>query len=225
MESNTEPVGGKLFPAVQPVPEEQPGMPPECDDTGGGGGQTSGTKHMCYATKYGSILLTPMKTHVSNTERGRAKTLKVSALADLGASIWSFDLALKLKLKIKEKGDVTLRNARYKFMNVSGQGEVIGEEDYGHPYTIGVSVSKDLGHEEMVMGLEDLKSMKILHMDFPETLPEFQTEKSKTKERLNNFKNNSIRGDQCAEHMGLKDKRERASKVMLYLEERYKQVD
>ena len=75
------------------------------------------------------------------------------------------------------------------------------------------------------MGLEDLKSMKILHKDFPETLPEFQTEKSKTKERLNNFKNNSIRGDQCAEHLGLKDKRERASKVMLYLEERYEQVD
>ena len=55
------------------------------------------------------------------------------------------------------------------------------------PTLLGCHVSKDLGCEEMVMGLEDLKSMKILHMDFPETLPEFQTEKSKTKEGLNNF--------------------------------------
>jgi hypothetical protein len=45
-ESNTEPGECKLFSAVQPVPEEQPGMPPEYDDTGGGGGQTSGTKQM-----------------------------------------------------------------------------------------------------------------------------------------------------------------------------------
>ena len=128
-----------------------------------------------------------MKTHTSNTEKGRAKNLKVSALADFGAYILSFELALKLKLKIKEKGDATLRDAMNKFMNVNVRGEVIVEEEYGHPYTIEVLVSKDLGHEEMVVGLEDLKAMKILHKDFPETLPEFQTEKSKTKEGLNNF--------------------------------------
>ena len=114
-----------------------------------------------------------MKTHMSNTEKGRAKNLKVSALADFGAYILSFELALKLKLKIKEKGDATLRDAMNKFMNVNVRGEVIVEEEYGHPYTIEVLVSKDLGHEEMVVGLEDLKAMKILHKDFPETMPEF----------------------------------------------------
>ena len=166
--------GGRACPAAQPVPGKQPGMPLEHDDTGGGGGQTSNSKHMCYFTKYGSTILTPIKTHLSNTA-GLSKTLKVSALkvSALGASasILSFDLAIKLDLKIKDKGEATLRDASNTFMDVSGSGEVIVEEQYGYPYTIEVLVSKDLGHEEMVEGLEDLEALKILHKDFPETLP------------------------------------------------------
>ena len=33
-------------------------------------------------------------------------------------------------------------------------------------------VSKDLGKEELVVGLEDLKDLGILHNEFPRTMPE-----------------------------------------------------
>ena len=67
------------------------------------------------------------------------------------------------------------------------------------------------------MGLEDLKDLNILHKDFPKTLPEWR--------RGANVQYNTMRGDQWYEHKEVKEERERARGVLLYLEERYEQVD
>ena len=56
-------------------------------------------------------------------------------------------------------------------MDVSGKGEIMVQEDDGLPLKIQVLVSKGLGKEELVVGLEDLKELNILHKDFPRTLP------------------------------------------------------
>ena len=64
-----------------------------------------------------------------------------------------------------------VKGASDKYMDVSGRGEVTVEEEYGHPYNIQVLVSKNLGKEEMVVKLKDLKALGILHKDFPRTMP------------------------------------------------------
>ena len=71
-----------------------------------------------------------------------------------------------------EKGDATLKGASHKHMNVSGKGEVMVQEEYGVPHKIKVLVSKDLGADKLVVGLEDLK-------EFPKTLPESRREDAK----------------------------------------------
>ena len=53
------------------------------------------------------------------------------------------------------------------------------------------------------------------------TLPERRREDAKQF----NVQSNSIRGDQWKEQIGIKEKRERARGVLLYLEERYGQVE
>ena len=55
-------------------------------------------------------------------------------------------------------------------MDVSVRMEVNVEEEYGYPYNIQVLVSKNLGKQELVVGLEDLKAPRILHKDFPNTM-------------------------------------------------------
>ena len=80
-------------------------------------------------------------------------------------------------------------------------------------------VSKDLGPDELVVGLEDLKNINILHKEFPKTLPEWRREDAKQV----NAQYNSIRGDQWNEQMEVKEvkeQRERARGVLLYLEGR-----
>ena len=74
------------------------------------------------------------------------------------------------------------------------------------PHKIKVLVSKDLGKDELVVGLEDLKDLNILHKEFPKTLPEWRTEGV----RGDNVQYNSIRGDQWNEQREVKEKRERA---------------
>ena len=81
-------------------------------------------------------------------------------------------------------------------------------------------VLKDLGQNEVVVGLEDLKDIGILDREFPKTLPERRREGAKQF----NLQYNSIRVDQWNEQMEVKEKRERARGVLLYLEERYEQV-
>ena len=46
------------------------------------------------------------------------------------------------------------------------------EEEYRLPHNIKVRVSKDLGMEELVVGLEDLKDLGIFHQEFPRTMPD-----------------------------------------------------
>ena len=161
---------------------------------------------MLHNMKYGSEDLLGMTTKVSavrSTEEGKVQT--VDALADSGASasIISWDLATKVNMVVFEKG------------------EIMVQEEHGFPHKIKVLVSKDLGKNELVVGLEDLKDIGILHKEFPKTLPERRREDAKQF----NVQYNSIRGDQWNEQMEVKEKRERARGVMLYLEERYKQVD
>ena len=116
------------------------------------------------------------------------------------------------------------------------------QEELGFPHKIKVLISKDLGKQDIVIGLEDLKNLGILHQDFPKTLPE------KRREQVN-MQYNSIRGDQWSEQMQKKERMEgrdpedgvqwsqqeevkeereeraRTRGVLLYLEERYEQVD
>ena len=93
------------------------------------------------------------------------------------------------------KGDATLQNASHKQMDGRGKGEIIVQEEHGLPHKIKVLVSKDLGQDELVVGLGDLKDINILHKEFPRTLPEWRRDDA----RSVNFQYNSIRGDQCIE--------------------------
>ena len=141
--------------------------------------------------------------------------------SEASASILSFDLAIKLEMKILDKGNATLKDSSNKHMDVSGRGEVTVQEEYGYPYNIQVLVSKDLGKEEMVVGLEDLKALGILYKDFPKTMPDRRRWGMEAREK----RYNSIRGDQRGKQMEFKEELERARGVLLYLEEMYKQVD
>ena len=123
-------------------------------------------------------------------------------------------------------------------MDVSERGEITVQEELGFPHKINVLISKDLGREELVIGLEDLKDLGILHPEFPKTLPS----RRRGREKNINAQCNSIRGDQWAEQMEMKEKvegrepsgvqwsqnpevkeereeRARARGVLLYLEE------
>ena len=124
-------------------------------------------------------------------------------------------------MAIFDKGDATLKDASHKQMDASGKGEVMVQDEHGLPYKINVLLTKDLGPDKLVVGLEDLKDIKILQNDFPKTLPEWRREDAKHV----NAQFNSIRGDQWNEQMEVKEKRERARGVLLYLEERYEAVD
>ena len=86
--------------------------------------------HMLYTTHYGSEVLLGMKTKVYNTNMKKKPPLRVEYLADSGASasIMSFDLAIKLKIKILDKRDATLKDASNKYLDVSRRGEVIVQE-------------------------------------------------------------------------------------------------
>ena len=92
----------------------------------------------------------------------------MEALADSRAthSIISLYMAKKVNMIIFEKGEATLTNASNTRMDVSGRGEITVQEELGFPHKISVLISKDLGREELVIGLEDLKDLGILHQDF-----------------------------------------------------------
>ena len=98
------------------------------------------------------------------------------------------------------------------------------QEDDGLPLKINVLISRSLGKEELVLGLSDLKDMNILHKDFPRTLPEFRRSAKFSKPS----QYNTMRGDQWFEQeqqKEVREERQRARGVLLYLEERYEQVD
>ena len=143
-----------------------------------------------------------MRTKVSTvkgTTGGRVQT--VEALADSGASasLISWDLAKKSNMVVFEKGDATMKDAGHKHMDVSGNGEVMVQEEYGRPHKIKVQVPKDLGADKLVVGLEHFKDINIFHKEFPEW-------RSKDAKRVN-AQYNSIKGDQWNEQMEVKEKR------------------
>ena len=98
---------------------------------------------MFHTTKYGCRDLLGMSTKVSTvkgTTKGRVQT--VEALADSGASAsiiswWCLE--------------------RLMHMDVSGKGEIMVQEEHGLPHKIKVLVLIDLGQDELVVGLENLK--------------------------------------------------------------------
>ena len=109
-------------------------------------------------------------------------------------------------------------------MDVSGVGAIMVQEHDGLPLKINVLVSKTLGKEELVVGPNDLKDLNILHKDFPRTLPEFRRSARFSKPS----QYNTMRGDQWFEQeqqKEVREERQRARGVLLYLEERYEQVD
>ena len=182
-----------------------------------------GGSHVFYRTQYGSDELPGMKTKVSRvrgTQEDKQQTIQ--ALADSGAStpIISWDLAETINMTIYEKGEATLKDGSHNHMDVSGIGAIMVQEDDGLPLKIKVLVSRSLGKEELVVGLSDLKDLNILHKDFPRTLPEFRRSAKFSKPS----QYNTMRGDQWFEQE-VREERQRARGVLLYLEERYKQVD
>ena len=116
-----------------------------------------------------------MKTAVSAVKGTRdGKAQEVEALADSGpsASIISWDLAKKVNMILFEKGDATLKDARNKYMDLSGRGEIVVQEELGLPHKIKVLLSKDLAKDKLAVGLEDLKDICTLHREFIKTLHE-----------------------------------------------------
>ena len=56
-------------------------------------------------------------------------------------------------------------------MDVSGRGDIMLQEEHRIQHKIKVLVSKDLGQDEFVVGLEYLKKKGILHREFPKNTP------------------------------------------------------
>ena len=69
-------------------------------------------------------------------------------------------------MMIFEKGIATLKDAINKHMDVSGRGEIMIEEEFGIPQKIRVSISRDLGQDGLVVGLDDIKDLGIPHHEF-----------------------------------------------------------
>ena len=116
-----------------------------------------GGSHVFYKTQYWSDDLLGMNTKVSSVDGTQGEQQQtIQALADSGASAFinSWDLAKNINMIIYEKGDATLKDGSHNHMYVSGKGEVIVQEDDGLPLKIKVLVSKDLGKDELVVGLE-----------------------------------------------------------------------
>ena len=139
-------------------------------------------QHMFHTTMYGSEDLLGMNAKVS-TVKGTTggKVQMVEALADSEdlASIITWDLAKKLNMVVFGRGDATFKDASHRHMVVSGKDEIIEQEEHGLPHKIKVLVSKELGQDELVVGLEDLKDIGILHKEFPKTLSERRREDAK----------------------------------------------
>ena len=73
-----------------------------------------------------------------------------------------------------EKGDTTLKDASTRV-----------QEEHGIPHKVKVLVSKDLGKNELVVGLEDLKDIGILHREFPEKMQNSSMSSTTVKEGTN----------------------------------------
>ena len=97
-------------------------------------------------------------------------------------------------------------------MDVTAVATVAVRETEGISSCFQVLVSKDIGNDELVGGIDELKTLHILHQDFPKTIPEYRR---------------TYMGNHVCLHMPVvKDEekeceKERASGVLLYLEDRF----
>ena len=101
-------------------------------------------------------------------------------------------------------------------MDVSVVASVAVRELAGIPSYFQVLVSKDIWRDEMLVAIDELKTLHILHADFPSTLPEFRRA----------YEGNHV----CLHIPAEKDEereceKERASGVLLYLEDRFDKED
>ena len=157
----------------------------------------------------------PMATILAKSivSMSKGQGVKIQSLADSGssASIISLELAIKVELEREDPGDTRLTDASGASMDVTAVATVAVRELEGIPSCFQVLVSKDIGKDEMVVGIDDLKTLHILHQDFPKTIPEYRR---------------SYMGNHVCLHMPVvKDEeeecqKERASGVLLYLEDR-----
>ena len=144
------------------------------------------------------------------------KGLRIKALADSGssASIISLELAIKLGLEKEDPGLTKLEDASWSRMDVTAVASVAVRELAGIPIYFQVLVSKDIGRDELVVGIDELKTLHILHADFPRTLPKFRR---------------SYKGNQNCLHMEKDEEKEceqeRASGILLCLEDRLDKED
>ena len=134
--------------------------------------------HRLYNTKYGSKQLVPMEAILAKgiVPMSQGKGLRIKALADSGssASIISLELTIKLGLEREDPGDTELQDASGSRMDVSAVATMAVREMTGIPSCFQVLVSKDIGKDDVVIGIDELKTLHILHQDFPRTLPEFR---------------------------------------------------
>ena len=131
-----------------------------------------------YNTKYGSKPLVPMNTILAKNivSMSGGKGLGIKALADSGssASIISLELAVKFGLERVDPGFTKLEDASGSRMDVSAVASVAVRELAGISGYFQVLVSKDIGREELLVGINELKTLHILHADFSMTLPKFR---------------------------------------------------
>ena len=130
--------------------------------------------------KYRSEALLTMKTWIfkPRSQGKEEPRYRVEVLADSGSSvsIISYNLAVKVDMQIRKKGSASLQDASGNDMDVSGRDSLMVKEEDGISHKIKVIVSKDLGEEEVAVGLEDLKALSILHKEFPRTMPGKRTQ-------------------------------------------------
>ena len=90
----------------------------------------------------------------------------MQALADMGGfiSILSYNLAVRLSLQVRKPVNAMLSDASGNPRDVSVRGSLTVQEEHVWPYDIRVIISKSPGKEELVVRLEDLKSIYVLHV-------------------------------------------------------------
>ena len=143
----------------------------------------------------------------------KGQGVKIQPLADSGssASIISLELAIKLDLEREDPGNTKLTDASGANMDVTAVATVAVREMEGIPSCFQVLVSTSVGKDEMVVGIDNLKTLHILHQNFPKTIPEYRR---------------TYMGNHVFLHMPVeKDEeeeceKERASGILLYLEDR-----
>ena len=122
-------------------------------------GEGSNT-HRVYNSKCGSKQLIPMDAILAKNivTMSEGKLVRVRALPDLGssASIISMELAVKLGLEREDPGLTKLEDASGSRMDVTAVASLAVRELSGIPSYFQVLVSRDLGEDNMVVGIDEL---------------------------------------------------------------------